>query len=83
MADQTFAHTGARVSEALAVRPMDIDLEAASIPIRTLKRHAEHWREIPANLQTTAIYTTAAGLEARDFLARMWDQKADSAGSGT
>ena len=81
MADQTFAltlaHTGARVSEALAVRPMDIDLEAASIPIRTLKRHAEHWREIPA------IYTTTAGLEARDFLARTWDQKADSAGSGT
>ena len=35
-----------------------------------------------ANLQTTAIYTTAAGLEERDFLARMWDQKADSAGSG-
>ena len=169
MADQTFAltlaHTGARVSEALAVRPMDIDLEAASIRIRTLKRRAERWREVPvppellralelvhalrsmpaiaadkplwpwsratahrkiartmadaggvegpqacpkglrhgfgiaavaagvplptiaaalghANLQTTAIYTTAAGLEARDFLARMWDQKANSAGSG-
>ena len=167
-ADQTFAltlaHTGARVSEALAVRPMDIDLEAASIRIRTLKRRAEHWREVPvppevlralefvhalrstpakaadkplwpwsratahrkitktmadagvegpqacpkglrhgfgfaavatgvplstiaaalghANLQTTAIYTTAADLKARDFLARMWDQKADSAGSG-
>ena len=35
--DQTFAitlaHTGARVSEALAVRPMDIDLEVASIRI--------------------------------------------------
>ena len=30
-----------------AVRPMDIDLEAASIRIRTLKRRAEHWREIP------------------------------------
>ena len=146
-ADQTFAltlaHTGARVSEALAVRPMDIDLKAASIRVRTLKRRAEHWREVPvppellhalelvhalrstpakatgkplwpwsrvtahrkiastmaaagvegpqacpkglrhgfgfaaalghANLQTTAIYTTAAGLEARDFLARMWD----------
>ena len=167
-ADQTFAltlaHTGARVSEALAVRATDIDLGAASIRIRTLKRRAEHWREVPvppellralelvhalrsmpakaadkplwpwsratahrkiartmadagvegpqacpkglrhgfgiaavaagvplptiaaalghANLQTTAIYTTAAGLEARDFLARMWDQKADSAGSG-
>ena len=50
-ADQTFAHilahTGTRVSEALAVRPMDIDHEAASIRIRTLKRRAEHWREVP------------------------------------
>ena len=145
---------------------MDIDLEAASIRIRirTLKRRAEHWREVPvppellralelvhalrstsakaagkplwpwsratahrkiartmadagvegpqacpkglrhgfgiaavaagvplptiaaapghANLQTTAIYTTAAGLEARDFLARMWEREANSAGSG-
>ena len=45
-ADQTFAlilaHTGTRVSEALAVRPMDIGIEAASIRIRTLKRPAEH-----------------------------------------
>ena len=51
-ADQAFAlalaHTGARVSEALAARPMDIDREAASIRIRTLKRRAEHWREVPA-----------------------------------
>ena len=50
-ADQTFAltlaHTGARVSEALAVQPMDIDLKAASIRVRTLKRRAEHWREGP------------------------------------
>ena len=50
-ADQTFALTlaltGTRVSEALAVRPMDIDLEAASIRIRTLKRRAEHWRKVP------------------------------------
>ena len=167
-ADQTFAltlaHTGARVSEALAVCPRDVDLEASSIRIRTLKRRAECWREVPvppdllralefvhalrsapakaagkllwawlrstahrniartmadagvegpqacpkglrhgfdiatvatgvplptitaapshANLQTTAIYTTTADLGARDFLARMWDQKADSPGSG-
>ena len=168
-ADQTFAltltHTGPRVSEALAVRPIDVDLEAASIRIQTLKRHAERWREVPvppeellrvlefvhalrstpakaaskplwpwsratahrrivrimadariegsqacpkglhhayghiaavaagvplptiaaalghANLQTTAVYTTAAGLKARDFLARMWAQEPNSAGS--
>ena len=167
-ADQTLtltvAHTGARVSEAPAVRPMDIDLKAASIQIRTLKRRAEHWREVPvppellralefvhalrstpanatgdplwpwpratanrkivrtmadagvegpqaypkglrhgfgiaavaagvplptiaaalghANLKTTAIYTAAAGPEARDFLARMWEREANSAGPG-
>ena len=50
-ADQTFAltlaHTGARVSEALAVRPMDIDLEAASIRIGTLKHRTERWRQVP------------------------------------
>ena len=166
-ADQTFAltlaHTGARISEALAVRPIDIDIEAASIQIRTLKCRVEHWREVPvppellraleivqalrstpakaagkplwpwsratahrkiartmadadvegpqacpkglrhgfgiaagaagvplptiaaapghANLQTTAIYTTAAGLEARDFLSRMWEREENSGGS--
>ena len=46
-ADQTFAHTGARVSEALAVCPKDVDLEAGSIRIRTPKRRAERWREVP------------------------------------
>ena len=34
------------------------------------------------NLQTTAVYTTAAGLEARDFLARMWEREGNSGGSG-
>ena len=47
-ADQTFAltlaHTDARVSEALAICPRDVDLEAASIWIQTLKRRAERWR---------------------------------------
>ena len=167
-ADQTFAltlaHTGARVSEVLAMCPRDVDLEAASIRIRTLKRRAERWREVPvppellraleivhalrsapakaagrplwpwsratahrkiarimadagiegpqacpkglrhgfgvaavaagvplptiaaalghADLQTTAVYTTAAGLEARDFLARMWEREGNSGGSG-
>ena len=57
--DQTFVHTGARVSEALAICPRDVDLKATSIRIRTLKRRAEratstwtlkrqadHWSEI-------------------------------------
>lgn len=150
----TLAHSGARLSEVLALRPADIDLDAAAIRIRTLKRRAEHWREVPlpadvlrslelvhalravrprhaadplwpwsratghrrivavmeragisgpqacpkglrhsfgiaavsagvplptiaavlghADISTTAIYTTAVGLEAREFLARMW-----------
>ena len=48
---QTFAltlvHTATRVSEALAIRPFDVDLEAVSIRIRTLKRRAERWHEVP------------------------------------
>ena len=50
---------------------------AASVPLPTIAAALRH-----ANLQTTAIYTTAVGLEARDFLARMWDPAANSAGSG-
>ncbi len=151
----TLAHSGARLSEVLALRPADIDLNATAIRIRTLKRRAEHWREVPlpnevlralelvhslrsvrprrageplwpwsratghrrivavmeragisgpqacpkglrhsfgiaavsagvplptiaavlghADISTTAIYTTAVGLEAREFLARMWN----------
>ena len=49
---------------------------AAGVPLPTIAAALGH-----VNLQTTAIYTTAAGHKARDFLARMWDQKADSAGS--
>ena len=156
--DQTFvltiAHTGARVSEVLALRALDVDLDAGAVRIRTLKRRVEHWREVPlppahardlemvhylreasprrigeplwkfsratahrkvvavmrmariegpqacpkglrhgfgiaavtagvplptiaavlghANIATTAIYTTAVGVEARAFLAKMW-----------
>ena len=50
-ADQTFvltiAHTGARASEVLALRALDVDLEACAVRIRTLKRRMEHWREVP------------------------------------
>ena len=157
---QTFAltlyHTGARISEVLALRPMDIDFEVMELRLRSLKRRREHWRAVPvtasyirelelvhslrrahsastgageplwgwsratasrhvgglmagagvagpmasskglrhsfgvaaveagvplptvaamlghANLSTTAIYTTALGLEARELMARMW-----------
>ena len=156
--DQTFvlmiAHTGARVSEVLALRACDVDLDARAVRIHTLKRRVEHWREVPippelardlemvhrlrevsprrareplwklsratahrkvvavmtvagisgpqacpkglrhgfgiaavtagvplptiaavlghADIATTAIYTTAVGVEARAFLAKMW-----------
>ena len=43
----TLAHTGARISEALAIRACDVDLDAAEIRIRTLKRRREHWRSVP------------------------------------
>ena len=44
---RTLALTGARVSEALALRPCDVDLEAADLRIATLKRRREHWRSVP------------------------------------
>ena len=43
----TLAHTGARISEALAIRARDVDLEAADIRLSTLKRRREHWRAVP------------------------------------
>ena len=43
----TIAHTGARVSEVLALRALDVDLDAGAVRIRTLKRRAEHWCEVP------------------------------------
>lgn len=43
----TLAYTGCRISEALAVRAVDVDLEARTVRFRTLKRRIEHWREVP------------------------------------
>ena len=151
----TLVHTGARISEVLALRAMDIDVDVLEVRIRTLKRRREHWRAVPvpktfvreldlvhhlrschrsrsaalalwpwsratgarhvkalmraadvqgpmacakgvrhsfgiaavqagvplptvaamlghANLSTTAIYTTALGIEARELMSRMW-----------
>ena len=50
---------------------------AAGVPLPTIAAALGH-----ANLQTTAVYTTAAGLEARDFLARMWEREGNSGESG-
>ena len=43
----TLAHTGCRISEALRLRACDIDLTAAELRIRTLKRRKETWRAVP------------------------------------
>ena len=157
---QTFtlalAYTGCRISEALALRHCDVDLDNLALRFRTLKRRQDVWREVAvpqdliraidlvhsvraaqsrprraarrlwdfsrstasrhvkrlmtladiegpqasakglrhgfgvaaieagvplptiaavlghANIETTAIYTTAIGMEAREQLARMW-----------
>ena len=44
---RTLAMTGCRVSEALALRACDVDLEAAEVRIRTLKRRRDAWRAVP------------------------------------
>ncbi len=40
----------------------------------------DHGHAWPRQPQTTAIYATAAGLEARDFLARAWEREEYSGG---
>ena len=44
---RTLALTGCRVSEALALRACDVDLDAAELRIATLKRRRSHWRSVP------------------------------------
>ena len=44
---RTLALTGCRVSEALALRACDVDLEAAELRIATLKRRRAAWRAVP------------------------------------
>ena len=43
----TLAYTGCRVSEALAVRVCDVDLQQSIVRFCTLKRRSEVWREVP------------------------------------
>ena len=43
----TLAYTGCRISEALAVRASDVDLDEHTVRFRTLKRRLEHWRLVP------------------------------------
>ena len=41
----------------------------AGVPLPTIAAVLGH-----ANIATTAIYTTAVGVEARGFLAKMWEE---------
>ena len=43
----TLALSGCRISEALALRTCDVDLEQHLLRIRTLKRRTRNWREVP------------------------------------
>ena len=42
------------------------------VPLPTIMTALGH-----ANLQTTAVYTTAAGLKARDLLPWMWEKRGE------
>ena len=59
---QTLAQTGCRVSEALATRACDVDLEAREVRIATLKRRRAHWRSVPVpeDLDTTPSSSSTA-----------------------
>ena len=43
----TLAHTGARISEVLAIRAGDVDVESRGRRIAILKLRREHWRSVP------------------------------------
>ena len=65
---QTFslvlAHSGARLSEALALRACDVDLDGAGIRLKTLKRRTEHWREVALPEATMRALELVHGLRA-------------------
>ena len=46
----------------ISVRPPDIDLIAGAIRISTLKRRAEHWREVPLPVETLRALELVHGL---------------------
>ena len=43
----TLVYTGCRISEALALRYCDVDINNACLRFKTLKRRREVWREVP------------------------------------
>ncbi len=85
---QTFALTltfsGCRISEALALRAADVDLEQSLLRIRTLKRRTECWREVPVPIELTRSLELAHRLRARQAqpsrcYSRVWPMSRSSA----
>ena len=85
---QTFALTltfsGCRISEALALRALDVDLEQSLLRIRTLKRRTESWREVPVPAELTRSLELAHRLRTRQAQAaaaqeRVWRMSRSSA----
>ena len=79
---QTFtlalAYTGCRISEALAVRHCDVDLDNLSLRFKTLKRRQDVWREVaaPQNLirAIDLVHSVrAAQSRPRRAAQRLWD----------
>ena len=73
----TLAHTGCRISEALALRAKDVDLEAVEVRFRTLKRRTEHWRAVPVPDELVRELELVHGLRRaqgrpRSAAARLW-----------
>ena len=80
----TIAHNGARVSEVLALRALDVDLDAGAVRICTLKRRVEHWREVP--IRDPCVVAISAVLSARKWTAgpvRLLPGAADKVGTGS
>ena len=75
---RTLALTGCRVSEALALRACDVDLDAAELRIATLKRRRAHWRAVPVPEDLVhelelVHRVRRAQASARGRSARLWD----------
>ena len=82
---RTLAMTGCRVSEALAIRACDVDLEAAELRIATLKRRRDAWRAVPIPedlVQAIELVHRVRRAQAspRGRTARLWNITRQSAG---
>ena len=74
----TLALTGCRISEALGLRACDVDLTAAELRIRTLKRRKETWRAVPVpkdHIRELDLVHLVRGAQAspRGRTALLWD----------